>query len=78
MGAKVVLFSRPDCELCDYAAALASQIGVDVEYRDISGNVDLLRRYGNKIPVLKDADSGRELEYPFGVAKLKAWLQGCE
>ena len=78
MGAKVVLFTRPDCELCDYAAALANQLGVEVEHRDISGNVELLRRYGNTIPVLQNPVSGSELKYPFGVAQLKEWLQACE
>lgn len=75
MGTKIVLFTRPDCELCEVAAALARQAGAEIKHRDISGNVELLTRYGTRIPVLRHPESGDELGFPFDADRVRAWLQ---
>lgn len=53
--ARVTLYSRPGCHLCDEArevvARVAGDLGVRWEEIDITGDDGLLRRYGEQIPV---------------------------
>jgi hypothetical protein len=41
----------------------------------IEGNEELMRRYGERVPVLCDARNGRELDWPFDVARVRAFLE---
>jgi hypothetical protein len=54
--AKVVLFSRPGCHLCDVARGVLAEVRADVpfelEVRDISGDRALESAYGHHIPVV--------------------------
>jgi len=69
---KLRLFTRSDCHLCDLAANLLQQAapGVPVEPVNIDDDIDLLRRYGARVPVLKREDSGAELGWPFDAGHL--------
>lgn len=69
------LFSRPDCTLCDEALILLQQLGLadQVEIVDIEPDLNLLRRYGDKVPVLRWADA-RELHWPFDLAAIQQQL----
>jgi glutaredoxin len=53
----VVLYSRPDCHLCDDARALLERVRTDLPFvlreRDIDADDDLLRRYLERIPVVE-------------------------
>jgi glutaredoxin len=53
--ARVVMFSRPGCHLCDDARAViakvCAELGVAWEERSIAGDPELERRYGEQIPV---------------------------
>ncbi|MEM9303484.1 MAG: glutaredoxin family protein [Pseudomonadota bacterium] len=71
---RLLLYTRPDCELCDAVAAIARSLGAEIEPVDITEDIGLLERYGTRIPVLRDPDSGRELDFPIDHAKLAAWL----
>ncbi len=62
----LMLLSSPGCHLCDQAEEIVDHVGVSFEVVDISLNVDLLRLYGVRIPVLKRSD-GAELGWPFDV-----------
>ncbi len=52
----LILYGRADCHLCDDMKAvvgpLAKEFGCTLEQIDISGAVDLERRFGQEIPVL--------------------------
>ena len=52
---RVVVLTRPGCHLCETAEAIIDQVCRDVgaawASRDISGDADLTRRYGEQIPV---------------------------
>tara|TARA_B100000900_G_scaffold155576_3_gene132214 strand:+ start:15812 stop:16021 length:210 start_codon:yes stop_codon:yes gene_type:complete len=61
-----MLLSSPGCHLCDQAEEIVDHVGVSFEVVDISLNVDLVRLYGVRIPVLKRSD-GAELGWPFDV-----------
>ena len=60
----LILFSSPGCHLCEQAEDIVDFAGVAFEVVDISSNVELVRLYGIRIPVLKRSD-GSELGWPF-------------
>ena len=63
----LIIYSRADCHLCDVAEALLHSCGLADGYRkvDIESDLNLLRRYGIRIPVLMNEASGAELFWPF-------------
>jgi hypothetical protein len=70
----LTLIQRDDCALCDQAWEILHAAGVrDFEPQFIDGDAVLESRYGARVPVLSDA-SGRELDWPFSVQTLRAWL----
>lgn len=52
---RVLLYSRPGCHLCDDAraivAAVCAELGERYDEVDITGSEELLRRFGEEIPV---------------------------
>jgi len=68
------LFQRDDCHLCDLALEVLAQAHApEFESIFIDGDDALEARYGMRVPVLRDA-GGRELDWPFDVDGLRAWL----
>ncbi|QNP41208.1 glutaredoxin family protein [Lysobacter solisilvae (ex Woo and Kim 2020)] len=73
----LVLYQRDDCHLCDLALAVLAQARApDFDSVFIDGDDALEARYGERVPVLRDAASGAELDWPFGPEQLCAWLTG--
>ena len=71
----LLLFQRDDCKLCDEAVALLARARApDFESVWIDGDAELEARYGERVPVLRDGASGRELGWPFDAAALRAFL----
>lgn len=70
------LFTRPGCHLCNDALALCQAAGVHPRPVDISDDLGLLRAYGDRIPVLRDAHTGAELGWPFDRAALEGFISG--
>jgi hypothetical protein len=71
----LTLYQRDDCKLCDEAVALLARVHVpDFESVWIDDDVALETRYGIRVPVLRDEDSGCELDWPFDAAGLQAFL----
>jgi glutaredoxin len=52
---RVVLYSKPGCHLCDDARAVVeavcAELGESYDEVDITGSDDLVRRFGEEIPV---------------------------
>lgn len=72
---RLVLYQRDDCPLCDRALAVLAAARVpEFDSVWIDGDDALEARYGTRVPVLHDAASGRELDWPFDAAALRAWL----
>lgn len=72
---RLVLFQRDDCQLCDHALALLAAVRApDFESIWIDGDATLEARYGERVPVLRDDVSGRELGWPFDADLLRAFL----
>ena len=62
--ARLVLYSRPGCHLCDDARAVLLRIGKPFDEVDIDSDDELFKRYLERIPVI--ALDGEEL-YDFFV-----------
>jgi glutaredoxin len=62
--ARLVLYSRPGCHLCDDARAVLLRIGAPFDEVDIDSDDELFKRYLERIPVI--ALDGEEL-YDFFV-----------
>ena len=73
----LILYLRDDCHLCDLALdLLAAARSPDFESVWIDADAGLERRYGLRVPVLRRSDSGAELDWPFDLDALDAFLCG--
>jgi len=77
----LILYHTEGCHLCeeahDLALAALARLGADpnsLEIVEIAEDPQLLERYGLTIPVLRDAASGRELGWPFGLDDIAGLL----
>ena len=50
--ARLVLYGRPGCHLCDDAREVLLRVGEPFEERDIEADDELLKRYLERIPVV--------------------------
>lgn len=73
---KLALYQRDDCHLCDAALDVLAQAGApEFDSVWVDSEPPLLERYGARVPVLRDEDSGRELDWPFDAAAVSAFLR---
>lgn len=73
----LTLYQRDDCPLCDHAlAVLAAANAPQFESVWIDDDADLEARYGARVPVLRDVETSRELDWPFEPAALGRFLRG--
>ncbi len=72
---RLVLYQRDDCKLCDEALGVlaAARVG-DLESVWIDGDDALEARYGERVPVLRDAEGDRELGWPFGPEDVRRFI----
>jgi hypothetical protein len=77
--AKLILYTRPVCHLCDQAEELleevAPRLAATLERVDIEQDPQLTMRYGLQIPVFRRVDDGEELGWPFDDEQLLAFLR---
>ena len=72
---QLILYQRDDCHLCDLAlGVLAAARAPEFESVFIDDDDALEARYGVRVPVLRDAARGVELDWPFDAQKLRAFL----
>lgn len=69
-----LLYSRPECHLCEVAGAMLEASGVRWRYVDIEPELNLVRKYGDRVPVLTNPSSGAELGWPFDAETLADFL----
>jgi glutaredoxin len=76
----LILYSKPGCHLCEKAETLfyahRASGRFNLEISDIAESDELMKRYGIRIPVIRDPHSGREIGWPFDERKLSAFLNG--
>lgn len=75
---QLLFFTTDGCGLCDQALErlrpAARRRGFLIETRDILTDPAAEAAYGEAIPVVRRADSGRELRWPFTDAELYRFL----
>jgi hypothetical protein len=75
MALRFLLFQRDDCQLCDEALeVLAAARAPAFESVFIDGDNALEARYELRVPVFRDDVGDRELEWPFDVDSVGAFL----
>ena len=76
---EVILYSRPECHLCDEAERLLSRVAPEraVCIVDIEDDLTLIERYGIRVPVLRLEATGQELGWPFDAEALSAFLNAA-
>jgi glutaredoxin len=74
MSQSLILYTRPECELCERAAEVAEAAGANWAFMDITSDIELLRRYRVRIPVLADPETGQEIGWPFDEAAVRELL----
>lgn len=73
----LILYQRDDCHLCDLALeVLAGVRAPEFDSVFIDGDEALEARYGVRVPVLRDAASGIELDWPFDGSAVRQLLAG--
>lgn len=75
MPNRPVLYQRDYCHLCDLAlAVLAEAAAPEFDSVWVDDDPALAAHYGTRVPVLRDARDGRELDWPFDAATVRAFL----
>ena len=74
--ARLILYQRDDCQLCDEALALLAHARVpEFDSVWIDDDAALEGRYGTRVPVLRDDTADRELDWPFDAAAVRVFLE---
>ena len=72
---RLILFQRDDCHLCDLAlAVLAEANAPEFDSVFVDDDAQLEARYGERVPVLRDEDSGEQIAWPFDAAAVTRFL----
>jgi glutaredoxin len=71
---KLLLYGTSCCHLCEQAEAILLAAGVSAEHIDIANDDALLERYGTRIPVVRRADDGGEIGWPFDAAMIERFI----
>jgi hypothetical protein len=73
---RLVVYSTPGCHLCEQAEALLRQVAGAPAWHcvDVAGDDGLLERYGVRIPVVRRAGDGAELDWPFDLEALRRFV----
>lgn len=74
----LTLYQRDDCHLCDLALDVLANARIpEFESVFIDDDAELEARYGERVPVLREDKSGRELNWPFDAAVVQEFLAGA-
>ncbi|MEO7066282.1 MAG: glutaredoxin family protein [Rhodanobacter sp.] len=76
--ADLTLYQRDYCHLCDMALAIMAEAHApDFDSAWVDDSPEMEQRYGTRVPVLRDARDGRELDWPFDAATVTAFLEAA-
>ncbi|MFO1352195.1 MAG: glutaredoxin family protein [Gammaproteobacteria bacterium] len=74
--AELLLYVTSGCHLCEAAEVIVQQaLGRAVATVEIADDDILRERYGLRIPVLRRADTGVELDWPFAAEQVQTLLR---
>jgi len=69
----LVFYTREPCELCEKAWRLIAEGGLAdrVEVQHIDDELELLERYGEQVPVVRNDRTGEKLTWPFTASQVR-------
>ena len=74
----LIFYGSPQCHLCEQALALIetylNECNTGLKKVNVLGDLSLKKRYGLRIPVIKDSRTDCELAWPFGAEDFQVWL----
>jgi glutathione S-transferase len=79
---KIILYTKLNCHLCEKVYQMLMELTLDIPLEidmiDISHthNQHLLDDYAERIPVLAKPNAETELEWPFSLEDIRAYLAG--
>ncbi len=79
---KFILYTTDGCHLCEQAIGMfyyAKQQGqltqsIELSMQDIISDEQLVANYGERIPVIRSVETGKELGWPFELESMVSWL----
>ncbi|HEX8204632.1 MAG TPA: glutaredoxin family protein [Solirubrobacteraceae bacterium] len=74
MTARITLYGRPDCHLCDEARQVLERVGEPFDEVDIESDDELFKRYLERIPVVA-VDGAESFDFFVDEEALRALLQ---
>ena len=73
----LILYGTIGCHLCEEAQRVIYRaLGVPLNMVDITDDSELLERYSLRIPVLRLAATGAEIDWPFGPTEVQQLYHG--
>ena len=70
------LLGTEHCHLCEEAENILHSAGLAFEAIDITDDDTLMEAYGLRIPVLRQMGTGQELNWPFNLTDVLAFIGG--
>jgi glutaredoxin len=69
----LLFYTRERCELCEKAYRLISEGGLSERVRvvDIEDDLELIQRYGDQVPVIRNDETGEKLTWPFTASQVR-------
>ncbi len=73
----LIFLTRDNCCLCESAWQIvsATPYHLSCQQRNIDENLDLIRRFGDQVPVLASDDLEHVLAWPFDQAAVRLFVQ---
>ncbi len=75
---ELLFYTTAGCHLCEYAEAMLAELSPSREFRvtpvDIGRSEKLVACYGLTIPVLRNPQTGEELNWPFSPEQIVTLL----
>ncbi len=74
----LLFYTREPCELCDKALRLIIEGGLSdrVEVVNIDDDLELIQRYGDQVPVVRNDETGEKLAWPFTASQVQELAGG--
>lgn len=73
---ELILLGTEHCHLCEEAESILREAGLHFTSIDIADDDNLMISYGLRIPVIRRADSGNELNWPFSLPEVLMFTTG--
>jgi glutaredoxin len=69
----LLFYTREPCELCEKAYRLITEGGLAERVRvvNIDDDLELIQRYGDQVPVIRNDETGEKLTWPFTASQVR-------